>query len=313
MKTYFVTGASGFIGSCMVRRLVKEKQNVHILLRPNANIWRIRDILPNVKVHTADFSSKKRLTDIINIANPTVIYHFATYGAYPSQQDGSSAIKTNIEGTWNLLKATEKCDYDLFVNTGSSSEYGFKNKPMKETDTLAPASYYATTKAAQTLMCTYEAKKLNKPIVTIRPFSVYGPYEEPSRFLPQLMLSMFTQKTMKLVDPSIARDFIYIDDILNAYRSISALKKFPGEVFNIGSGIQSTLREVVNTAFKITNSPTICSWGSMQKRMWDTTSWVADISKSKKLLQWEPHTKLSDGILSFWRWYKINHTLYTHV
>ena len=242
MKTYFVTGASGFIGSCMVRRLVKEKECVHILLRSQANVWRIRDILNAVTVHIADFSSEKKLIDIIKRVRPSIIYHFAAYGAYPHQQDGRRAIKTNIEGTWNLLKATEKYDYELFVNTGSSSEYGFKDKPMKETDMLEPASYYATTKAAQTLMCTYEAKKLNKPIVTIRPFSVYGPYEEPSRFLPQLMLSMFTQKTMKLVDPSIARDFIYIDDILNAYRSISALKKFPGEVFNIGSGIQSTLR-----------------------------------------------------------------------
>ncbi|MCR4329763.1 MAG: NAD-dependent epimerase/dehydratase family protein [Candidatus Roizmanbacteria bacterium] len=312
MKTYFVTGASGFIGSCMVRRLVNEGNNVHILLRPQANLWRIQDILSQVTVHSADFSKEKELVRIIKKSRPSIIYHFAAYGAYPNQQDGRSAIKTNIEGTWNLLKATEKYDYELFVNTGSSSEYGFKDKPMKETDILEPASYYATTKAAQTLMCAYEARKLNKPIVTIRPFSVYGPYEEPTRFMPQLMNCLYSQKTMKLVDPSIARDFIYIDDILDAYMAVSYLQKYPGEVFNIGTGIQSSLETVVQKAFKITKVSTVCDWGSMPKRIWDATTWVADIAKSKKLLQWKPQTSLTKGLLLFWQWYKKNHILYLH-
>lgn len=312
MKTFLVTGASGFIGSCMVRRLIAQEKNVHIILRSSSHVWRIKDLLSRVTVHYADFSNTKKLIEIIKIARPSIIYHFATYGAYPNQQDGSLAIKTNIEGTWHLLKATEKYDYELFVNTGSSSEYGFKNEPMRETHVLEPASYYATTKAAQTLMCTYEAKKLNKPIVTIRPFSVYGPYEEPTRLLPQLLKCLYIHKTMKLVNPAVARDFIYIDDVLDAYTSITKLQHYSGEIFNIGSGLQSTLKEIVQTAFDATNTTTPCKWSSIPQRIWDTTTWVADITKSKQLLGWQPKISLTKGLLLFWKWYKQHHILYSH-
>jgi len=250
-KKFLITGASGFIGSVILRKLLEQNQIVHLILRKNSKTWRINELLDKVTVHYSDLSDLKELTRIVEKIKPNVIYHLATNGAYSYQKKADDIIKTNILGTWNLLQASENIPYELFVNTGSSSEYGFKNYAMRETDLVEPASYYAVTKCAQTLLCSHIAKQEKKPIVTIRPFSVYGPYEEPKRFFPTLMNALYFKKSMNLVDPETARDQIYVDDIAEAYLKIEELKKNPGEYFNIGTGVQSTIKDVVDIAVKV--------------------------------------------------------------
>ena len=196
-NTYLITGASGFIGSVLLRKLIEQKKEVHLILRKESDIWRIRDLLNKVTIHYSDLFKIQELTSIIQTIKPNIIYHLATNGAYSYQKDANQIIQTNILGTWNLLQACNVINYDLFVNTGSSSEYGFKQYAMRETDLLEPTSYYAVTKCAQTLLCSHIAKQEKRPIVTLRPFSVYGPYEEPKRFIPTLMKSLFFHQEMK--------------------------------------------------------------------------------------------------------------------
>jgi nucleoside-diphosphate-sugar epimerase len=301
-KRYLITGASGFIGSCLLRRLTAQNENVHILLRRNSDLWRIKDILCRTNIHFDDLSEPERLTKLVNKIKPTVIYHLATYGAYSIQNHADLCIKTNISGTWNLLKATANIDYELFVNTGSSSEYGFKKTAMNEKDCLRPASYYAVTKSSQTMLCSYFANENKKPIVTLRPFSVYGPFEDANRFIPTLLRSLYHCKKIDLVDPHISRDWIYIDDMVNAYILIDKLKKYGGEIFNIGTATQRTIKEVVNLAVKVTGKSADFRWEKMKNRRWDTNYWLADITKAKKLLNWSPQFTLRQGLFLTWDW-----------
>ena len=200
---YLITGATGFIGAVLLRKLVDLGEDVFIIIKKNSNTWRINDLLESekVKVFFSDLSNLEQLSLIIKDIQPTVIYHLATHGAYSYQNDADSIINTNILGTWNLIRACNDIEYKLFVNTGSSSEYGRKNYAMRETDILEPESYYAVSKCAQSLLCTNVAKQEGKPIVMFRPFSVYGPFEEPKRFIPTLMKSLFLKKDMNLVSP----------------------------------------------------------------------------------------------------------------
>lgn len=311
MKNKFlITGASGFIGSVLLRRLIKQKQEVHLILRKESRTWRIDDLLDKVTIHISDLSNLNELNEIIQKVKPDIIYHLATNGAYSSQKDANQIINTNILGTWNLLQACNSINYKLFVNTGSSSEYGFKKFAMRETDIVEPASYYAVTKCAQTLLCSHIAKQENKPIVTIRPFSVYGPYEEPKRFIPTLMKALIFNEEMNLVDPNIARDYIYIDDMVDAYLKIDELINNSGEYFNIGTGIQSTIKETVNIAKKVTGKTAKFKWGKMENRNWDTNNWVADISKARQLLNWTPKITLEKGIMLTWNWFQTNNKFY---
>jgi nucleoside-diphosphate-sugar epimerase len=307
---YLITGASGFIGSVLLRRLVNNNEEVHIILRKQSNTWRINDLLNKVTIHHSDLSNVSELTKIVKKIKPNIIYHLATNGAYSYQKDANQIIQTNILGTWNLLQACNSIKYDLFVNTGSSSEYGFKKFAMRETDIVEPTSYYAVTKCAQTLLCSHIAKQENKPIVTIRPFSVYGPYEEPKRFIPTLMKTLLFNEEMNLVDPNIARDYVYVDDIIDAYLKIDELKNNSGEYFNIGTGTQSTIKETVELSKKISKKSAKFKWGTMENRSWDTNNWVADISKARQLLNWTPKTTLERGIKLTWEWFKSNYKYY---
>lgn len=294
----------------LYRRLIQQGATVHLILRENARTWRIDDLLSQSTVYSSDLNDAPELTKIVKEVKPTVIYHLATNGAYSYQEDANQIIQTNILGTWNLLQACSNVPYRLFVNTGSSSEYGFKNYAMRETDLLEPASYYAVTKSAQTLLCSHIARQEQRPIVTLRPFSVYGPYEEPQRFVPTLMKALLHNETMNLVSPEVARDQIYVDDMVDAYLKIDELAAYPGEYFNIGTGVQSTIRTVVEKAIQVTKQQAQFHWGDMPERKWDSTNWVADISKARRLLNWSPQYTLDDGLRETWKWFKKNDRYY---
>ncbi|MBU1084737.1 NAD-dependent epimerase/dehydratase family protein, partial [Patescibacteria group bacterium] len=222
----------------------------------------------------------------------------------PIQQDLTKMIKTNIEGTVNLLEAVNKYKYLSFVNTGTSSEYGYKQKPMKETDILEPAFNYAATKASATLICQVFAKQFNKPIVTLRPFSIYGDWEEPSRFIPTIITSCLKGKTVNLIPGKQVRDFLYVEDLIRAYLVTGLKTNLGGEVINIGSGKQVLVKQTAEKIINLVGNKVKVNIGTYKPRSWDTNYWVADRSKAKKLLGWEPQYTLEDGLKKSIDWYQ---------
>ena len=192
----------------------------------------------------------------------------------------------------------------MFINTGSSSEYGFKNRKMKEKDVLIPNSYYSVFKSSSTLYCQYESINSNIPIVTIRPFHVYGPFERQSRLIPVLIKKMLANKKIKLVSPKISRDLIYIDDLIDFYLKI-ANKKFIGEIFNLGNGKKYTIKEIYNLLKKITKYKKSNLWNTMKNRSWDQPIWYSDMSYVKKKIKWRPKISLFNGLSKTVNWHKI--------
>jgi dTDP-glucose 4,6-dehydratase len=102
-----------------------------------------------------------------------------------------------------------------------------------------------------------------------------------------------------------------VDDVVNAYLLVNKLNKYGGEVFNIGTGTQKTIKEVVESAMEATGKKTLFKWKGMKNRIWDTNYWVADTSKTAKLLKWQPKVDLAQGLLLTWRWFRNNLHLYT--
>jgi nucleoside-diphosphate-sugar epimerase len=142
-------------------------------------------------------------------------------------------------------------------------------------------------------------------MVTLRPYAVYGPWEDPSRFIPQLVLSGLKGELPPLVQPGIARDFVFVDDFVDACLSAAAKTDLErGCVLNVGTGFQITIEQAVAEIKNLLNIPQNPQWGSMPNRLWDTTVWVAKSDRIKALLGWEPRYQFREGLIKTIDWYK---------
>ena len=145
---------------------------------------------------------------------------------------------------------------------------------------------------------------------TLRLYSVYGPYEEPARLMPALIVRGLRGELPPLVHPDIARDYVYIDDITDAYLLAATQEgKEPGAVYNLGTGIQTSLGEVVAIARKLMNITAEPTWGGMPNRQWDTNVWVADNRKAIDDLGWRPDVTFERGLGRMLDWFRDNPTL----
>ena len=153
MTKYLVTGGVGFIGANLVRRLVSEGKNVFLITERNSDLWRVQDIIEHVEIFEISLIEYEKIQSLILSIKPEVIFHLASYGGLPFQQDQKQIYAVNFYGTMNLFDACKEVGFDCFINTGSSSEYGIKNAEMREDDVLEPVSDYGVSKAASTNFC----------------------------------------------------------------------------------------------------------------------------------------------------------------
>jgi nucleoside-diphosphate-sugar epimerase len=237
---------------------------------------------------------------------PHWIFHLAADGAYSWQRDPVSILRTNVMGTANLLNVCLANGFEAFVNTGSSSEYGLKDHPPREDEALEPNSQYAVAKAAATMYCRQAARASGAPISTLRLYSVYGPWEEPQRFIPQLVARGLEGRLPPLASRETARDYIYVSDVCDAYLTVARGMPDPGAVYNVGTGVQTTLGQAVDLARRVLGITVEPLWKSMPDRGWDTATWVGDSSKLQKRLGWRPATDLEQGLQLTAEWLRSN-------
>jgi nucleoside-diphosphate-sugar epimerase len=308
---YLITGASGFIGSQLTRRLINLNKTVHVISRNQKICWRLSDIQSKIHFHKIDILDKN-LNHLIDKIRPTYIFHLAAYGSLPKEDNAEKMFRTNILGTMNLIRSLSPKYLKLFINAGSSAEYKINNEALREDDCLEPLNDYGLSKMTQTLYCQKEAKKNNLPIITFRLFSPYGPFEKKTRLIPEVILHAITNRNVPLSEPKFVRDFIFVDDVVDAY--LQACKKLPkpGEIFNIGSGKQSSIENVVKIVLLKTNSKSKPLWGAKPKheRQMEPKIWKANITKAKQHLEWKPAHTLADGISRTITWFNNNKFLY---
>lgn len=301
---YFITGAAGFVGAHLLKRLLEENVETHVLLKRETDVWRIQSYLnhPKMHVHYGSLADKPEITKLLNEIHPTVIYHLAARGAYSSQNNAQEIFETNLFGTLHLLDAVKELPIKLFVHTSSSSEYGKKDLPMTENDVLEPDSFYAVSKVAATHLCRIYQENYRLPLVTLRLFSVYGPLEDEGRLMPKLMHALKNNEDLDMVNPDTARDFIYIDDVIDLYRQVDLLAAHPG-VYNVGTGVQTSLKKLSEVALHISNSTMTFNWQQMPPKTWDKPNWVANMKLTNTVLNWQPPTNLETGLRKMWLCY----------
>ena len=159
---------------------------------------------------------REQVRQAVHRIRPDWVFHLAAYGAYSSQTGFARMVDINLMGTVSLLDACTEIGVEAFIYTGSSSEYGYKDHPPREDELLEPNSHYAITKAAATHYCQFVARKPDVNAIAVRLYSIYGPYEEPTRLIPTLIAHGLRGTLPPLVSPATARDFVYVDDAVDA-------------------------------------------------------------------------------------------------
>jgi len=275
MKSCLITGIHGFIGKHLALKLKSEGYQLLSLER---------DALSNPVT----------LKTLLRDEQIEYIFHLAAYGNHANQLDEDETISTNILKTWFLLDATKNHDYKAFINLSSSSVYGVKAKPMSETDVLETTTLYGSTKIAGEFLARYQAISKNKPIVNVRPFSVYGMAEAEHRFIPTVIKSIKEDLEFKL-DPEVNHDWTFITDLVEGLIVVAKdAKKLKGSVINIGTGLQTTNRDVVRTIESIMGKE---AKFLVERNMRDyrPKDWLADIDLIKSL-GWNPKVDLFTGL-----------------
>jgi nucleoside-diphosphate-sugar epimerase len=312
-RRVLVTGSTGFIGANLTRRLVSDGNEVHLLVRPGDNRWRIRAILDDVRVHECTLQEDERVDRLVTLIDPDWIFHLAAYGAYSSQRNVHDIITTNYNGTVNLVEACLKTGFDAFVNAGTSSEYGHVDHAPRESELPEPNSHYAATKAAATLFCRYSAQAHHRNISTLRLYSVFGPWEDPTRLLPTLLVRGLRGELPPLVSPKVARDYVYVDDAVEAFLLTARTPTAEsGSVFNVGTGVQTSIAQLVDLARVQLSIPAEPVWGSMPDRQWDTDVWVSNSDSFRRATGWAPSHSLADGLRAFADWMRSDRDIRDH-
>ena len=181
---------------------------------------------------------------------------------------------------------------------------------MTESCLLEPVTEYGASKAAATLFCQTIAVTENLPIVTLRLFSPYGRYEQKSRLVPSVILAALQKINPRIASRQFVRDFIFIDDVLDAYEAVIDSKNTSGKIFNIGSGQQHSVGEVVDKIVGILGNNVSYKVGIPQAWKNEPRFWQADIRRAKSELDWEPQCSLGKGLAATIDWFKVYKGLY---
>lgn len=300
-QNILLTGASGFLGANLLKRLLDFSDRIHILVRPNSDLWRIQDITSYVSLHRVDLENFSELEQVIQGISPSVIFHTAAEGVSSAHRNDRKTLLCNVLGTFNLLKATESIDYEYFLHFGGSSEYAKIDHPLRETDRIAPSTFYGVTKASSTLLAEQYAQETGKPLCVLRPFSIYGPLESSRRLIPTVFDAAYTGRALQLTTPGYARDYIYVEDVVDACLYFWK-KKIAGEIINIGTGVQTTNEKVVAMIEEITGKKVLLLQGAYAPHRSDRKIWKADISKAKAY-GWNSHYSLQEGLEAYAKTY----------
>jgi len=318
MASILVTGGAGFIGSHLAQALLSRDHKITVVdnldnYYPSAIKQRNLDIIRTfrnftfVPVDAGDYTTIRRLVKEQDIE---IIFHeSARPGIRQSLIDPLISYQQNIAVTLHLLRVAVDCDIDLFVNASSSSVYGEPTDlPLEESQPTCPVSPYGISKQTAELYtrCFYDIYGL--PTVSLRYFTVYGPYMRPD-----LAIFVFTRCLLEGHQPVVygngeqKRDFTYIDDVITA--NLAVLDHPPlGEALNIGYGDHISINNLLAMLSEITETSIKPFY--QDKIKGDVTHTWASVDKAKRLLGWCPTVDLADGLVRFVDWYRLEQNFY---
>jgi len=301
IRSALVTGATGFIGSALVRRLVAEGVDVFCLLRETSKSRAVLDSFPDIHRLEVPSFDTPCLTSRLTGVSAEVVFHLASYGVDQDDRDSDAMLDGNVGLVARMVSATAHWPLQRFIHTGSCAEYGAplsRELPLTETQPLRPLSIYGAAKAASVLYATALATRLNIPLVTLRLFGVFGVGERPRRLVPYLVHRLQSNEPVDLTPGEQVRDVLYVDDVVDAFLAAARSDGLPPhQVYNVCSGKAVTVRELGELVARVMGkSETLLHWGQRPYRADEPMCVVGSNEKFTRATDWRPRTPLEEGV-----------------
>lgn len=317
-KQVLVTGAAGFIGSHLTERLVRDGAKVRALVHYNSrNDWGLlerlpKEILAEVEVFTGDvqdpFSMRKA------VAGCEVVFHLASLIAIPySYVAPQSYVTTNVLGTLNVMQACLDEGVKKVVHTSTSETYGTaRYVPIDEKHPMQGQSPYSASKIGADKMAESYHLSFGLPVATIRPFNTYGPRQSARAVIPTIISQVLKGGPLKLGSLTPTRDLNYVQDTVDGFLQIALNDKSVGEVINIGHGREISVGDLAGKIMNILGKEIeiITDDQRIRPEKSEVERLLADNSKARELLGWEPKVSLDEGLQRTIAWINDNQGYY---
>lgn len=302
-----VTGATGFIGSHLVRRLVERGAEVHALTSTVSSVYppRLADLRHGITLHEGNLVDRSAMDALAKRVRPTHVFHLGAYTHVgKSWFRVDECVQTNIQGTVNLLQALEPEGYERFVYTGTSEIYGDIDVPFTETDSVNPISPYSVAKYAGERYCRMFFQGYGWPIVMVRPFNAYGPWQTPDRVIPEIIGRAVTGEELKMTQGKQTREFNFVGDLVEGFELLGTVEGIEGELFNLGCGEEVSMRDLATTILDLMGNPIEPHFGALPDRPTEIWRMFCDSTKARERLGWAPRHSLAEGLERTIEWYR---------
>ncbi|MEI9944758.1 MAG: GDP-mannose 4,6-dehydratase [Chitinophagaceae bacterium] len=321
MKNYLVTGGAGFIGSNLIATLFQQDASVKItcidnfdpfysINIKNLNIQRFKTN-PNFTLLNVDLgkTTPKELGGLITGPIDTIIHLAAKAGVRPSIQNPLAYQQSNVIGLQNLLEFAKDKDTKQFVFASSSSVYGVNDHfPWKEDEQLMPISPYASSKLSGEMLGHVYHKLFGIRFIALRFFTVYGPAQRPDLAIHKFTKSILTGKPVTMYgDGNTSRDYTFVNDTIQGIIGAVNYNKTGFEIINLGNNYSVSLKELIAAIEETVGKKAIIQ--NLPDQPGDVPKTFADISKAKRLLNYDPQTKFKEGLAEFYKWFTANSEL----
>ena len=315
-KKVVVTGAGGFIGSHLTERLIelgaKTRAFVHY---SSAGSWGWLDQSPlknDVEVVLGDIRDQD--TVINALTGVDIVFHLAALIAIPySYQAPLSYVRTNVEGTLNVLQAAQRAESEVVVHTSTSEVYGTaRTVPIDENHPLQGQSPYSASKIGADKIAESFHLSFGLPVVTVRPFNTFGPRQSARAVIPTIITQALNGPEIRLGNLEPTRDLNFVADTVEGFIKAAETPKAIGETINLGSGREISIRDLAALILKLMNRdiPIGLEGARVRPENSEVDRLCADSRKGQAILGWTPKYSLEDGLAATIEWIRENSERY---